>query len=802
MRTNLIPIGVIAIVLLLSSKKSSGQVTDTLLFRTTHIVLPLSSIKKDSLSLISLNKTLKKNTASLAPLNGISGSSTLTKQLNKFTDNKSLLEQFKLPLDFKSPILNLNKANIFAQFNNSAVSAESLEGYASQSVYISSNAAVLGIPLSIGYSTNSGWENDINPLSFSTAKFDKDKFLEQIKEKIKKVANPEELFSGALSQLYAKRDQAISTIKNELSGVLKNGNAKLLKTVMPGINSENISRQGVDQFLNNIIAENISTLTEKQNSLLHLQNINRMQAASTDSANLLLNEIGELNKSKELLQNEIEVLRNKWFKNGVLEIVNGFEKEKQSVISKLFNNPEAIIKIASEKLNLPGLQKMLLNVKSLNIGAAGINQGKLGLDNALLKGLSLESLKGQRFFAPVFGTQPGVKNFSDQLYSNFNELPNILTAALRMGKGDPQKDFSHVSVSLFQPTNNQQFLPTGLQTALPKNLVTTFSKRVSFGASQSLLTEISKSTSLYNQASGGTEGAAKSILNSDNLLGNMGINLGYTGEFADLGLSENLTVRYSGKEYSNLGSYSLVSGTKEISNNVRKYFLNRKLIVSVKVHYREYDFSVDDRKWKSFSYMTDLKWKMKKGEFLEVRYQPYFNRRTTVSENYLSSKSHRIAVRGNVNRKIGKGFTYRNFIELASSKDNYYDILLDKFNSNNSISFTSLQTLVLGSQTLFVNLTGNHAKQNTGYLFGNSSLSIDGGMTFTPAKNIFLSSALVYNEVSKMYSQLAIRQSISTQLGKNLMIEGFIHAGKNLYEQGYLHIPAVTGNLSISYNLK
>lgn len=261
-------------------------------------------------------------------------------------------------------------------------------------------------------------------------------------------------------------------------------------------------------------------------------------------------------------------------------------------------------------------------------------------------------------------------------------------------------------------------------------------------------------------------------------------------------------IRYTGKEYNNLGNFSLVSGTKEISNDVKKYLLKRKLIINFKGHYREYDFSIDNRKWKSFSYMADIKWKLKKGEFIEIRYQPYLNRRTSKDESYISSKSYRLAIRGNIYRKVGKGFTYRNYMELASSKDNFYDYYQDRFNTNGFISYTSLQTFTIGKQTLFLNITGNHAKQNGGYLFGNSSKSLDGGITFNATKNISLSTAIVYSSISEMYSQFAIRQSVNAFLGKRIVINGFIHAGKNFLEQSYLLLPAISGNLSLSYNLK
>jgi hypothetical protein len=771
-------------VLLLCASNSFGQ-NDTI---PGHF--PIKIISRDSIQKTSLKNSPPEinsffnNVRQLAP--------------STFNDFQKLNSQLKLPVNLNSGIISISKTSISSKVYSSNVSAESGEHSIYRSAIGSANVSIWNIPFSIGYNLNSGWQTDAQRLGCSTGKFDREKFFEQIKSRIRNVANPEELFAKNLSSLYAKREQAINSIKNDLLGAFENGDEKLLGTIHDKVNAENISRQGIDQFLNKIINENAAQVTETQNLLLQLQN--NPGNKNSDSISALTKELQELNRVKEQIEGQLISLRDKWHKGGTWEKISGFEKEKRSIINKLINDPATISRVAAQKLSLTGIQKMLLNTKSLNVGSSGIDQGSLGLHNALIKGINLEFLKGQKYFAPLIGSQPGLKSISDFMYSNFQELPNIFSAAVRMGKGDPQNNFSHVSVALYQQTNNQ-FLPGNFQTSLPKNLVTTFSKRISFGASHSLLTEVSKSTMLYSNTAPNNN-FAKGIFNSDNIFGNVGMNLNYVGEFEKLGIDENLTIRYTGKEYSNLGNFYSVSGSKEISNDLKKYFLNRKLIATVKASYRQYEFALNDRKWNRFSYTADLKWKMKKSQFIEIRYQPYFNKRINLTEKYTAGKSYRLSLRGNMNQKIGRGSSYRNFVEMSSSKDSYYDVFSDKFHSTRSLSFTSFQELSLGKHTIFLNFVGNHAGENLNYLLGNSSLSIDGGLTLSPFKNISLSSAFAYNSVSNMYSQLAVRQSINIFLGDKFIIDGFINAGKNLYQNVYLKIPEISGTLSISYNIK
>lgn len=793
LKKNISIASLLIILAILNCLDSIGQSADSNLFisRSSRYVLPT---QKDSLWLTYDHQKRK----DLFVVNGLWKFNRLA-SVREFSGIKPALPQFQSPIDLKGPILSVGKAHFSAEFDNTSSNTDNSQMSPYQTSEMFSSLSVWSIPFSFGYNSHSGFQNSSDRLDFLMTHFDKETFLDQVKEKLNKAAKPEDLFNVALKKLYETRDRAFNTIKADLTAALKTRDDKLLPGIQDKMNIENISGLGVDQFLNNIVKENLAGIETRENELIRIQNNNVLP----DSAYRIAREIEKLRSSKGQLQDKVGALRNKWFTTGLLQTIGSFEKEKQATIRQLMNDPATVVKMASEKLRFSFLQRLLLNTKSLSIGSSGIDQSKLGINDALVKGFNLEYLKGNRLFAPVLGVMPGVRNLTDFSYANYSELPDISAIALRMGKGDIQDDFSHLSVSLFQPGNNSQHLfGSGFKSALPKNLVTTFSRRMSFGAVHSLLAEFSKSTMIYSPGSGVKDNGIKGMMSAANFLGNMGLNLDYSGDYESIGIVNRVSIRYTGKEYNNLGDYSLASGSRELSNDLRKSFLKRKLVVNVKTNYREYAFSTDGRKWKSYSYTADAKWKFKKGEFIEIRYQPYFNRRVSTDENYISSKAYRVALRGNINRKVMKGFTYRNFLELTSFNDSFYDFFRDKFISSGFVSFTSQQTLNVGQQTLFFNITANMARENTGYLYGNSSLTMDGGMAFNAIGKISLSSALAYNGVSKMYGQLSIRQSISAALGGRIVLDGYITAGKNLNMLDGLCIPAITGNVSISYQLK
>lgn len=659
--------------------------------------------------------------------------------------------------------------------------------------------SLFNMPFSTDYHSAAGWQSKGDFTRFASIQFDKSSFLQQLSDKIRKELNPEELFKDALRPVYEKREKAFNTIQSDLSTFLLKKNPALFTAYKDRINAENISRTGTELFLSNLLEEGQRLLKEKEFLVSSLQLRNTELAISDDSLQAAIAAYEFQNRANEALQQTLPELRNHWLKSGVLETIAGFEKVKKAAIDQLFQNPDQLRKIALNNFNLHGLRKLLLHANIFSIGSSGVDQGALGIKDALLNGIQASFLKGNRFFAPVIGKIPGIKNMSDLRYANFAQLPDIITTALRIGKGGEDANFSHVSLSLFQPVNNNSIPLTTFSPSLPKNLVSTFSKQLSIGTAHTLLAEISKSTLL--QPSSGSSGI-KDLVNTGNLFGNMGLNLQYRGEFEQLGLTQQTIVRYTGKEYSNIGNFSLVSGTKEISNDLKKYFLQRKLIINLKGHYREYDFSASRKKWKSLSYLADVKLKFKKGEFVELRYQPYINRRSSPEESYTSSKSYRLSFRGVVNRRLGRNLRYRNFMEVSGSRDDLYDFYRDQFYSNQFTSFTSLQTFSIGKNNFFLNINGNIAKQQTGYLLGNSSLSADAGIHFPTRSAISISSSAVYTSVKGIYRQIAIRQSLSTSIGKRFVIDGYIHAGKNQVLQSYLNLPAVSGNLSISYHLK
>jgi hypothetical protein len=293
------------------------------------------------------------------------------------------------------------------------------------------------------------------------------------------------------------------------------------------------------------------------------------------------------------------------------------------------------------------------------------------------------------------------------------------------------------------------------------------------------------------------------FINSGNIFGNLGINLNHFGEYDRIGLTTDVSVRYTGQEYLNLGNTFIPGGSKEMSGNLRKYLLEDKLQLQAKFQYREYDFSANSKTWQYASWSFSGKWKFSKGQFFELRYQPFNNSRKEQSTTESQNSANRFSVRGNIQARLSKGVLYRNYLDITTF-DNIMEHLASALEQNtNAVTLTSLQTLSLKNRTYFLNSVYNHTRARSEFLFLNSSLTIDGGSTFQIKDGLMLNCAIVYNSVQGFYSNGSLRQGISGRILGRFDLSGFVQSGIFFYkEAGASGVSPFSGNVLISYKIK
>ncbi|WP_315820228.1 hypothetical protein [Paraflavitalea speifideaquila] len=176
----------------------------------------------------------------------------------------------------------------------------------------------------------------------------------------------------------------------------------------------------------------------------------------------------------------------------------------------------------------------------------------------------------------------------------------------------------------------------------------------------------------------------------------------------------------------------------------------------------------------------DARWKVTRGQYIGLRYQPVRSLRIEEGTRYIQNAADRFTIDGNFSQKIARLY-YRNYLSV-SLQNNKYAIAADKMAFNRSVLFTSTQNITIRRHMLYWNTSYNHVGNNTtGWVYYNSSLVTDVGFTYSLFGKVSASSAIGYNSIEGWYRQAGIKQNLSGQLGKRFMMTLYLDVRKNLH---------------------
>lgn len=360
---------------------------------------------------------------------------------------------------------------------------------------------------------------------------------------------------------------------------------------------------------------------------------------------------------------------------------------------------------------------------------------------------------------------------------------------------------THVSVMSFDQSLSSSNSPFSLNT-FSRVLVTSFSQQMNVGTNGTVTAELSKSSTGYSanpnviDPNGRGKSSLNKLISADDFMRNIAFSFSYDDAFPDLDLSYGIRGGKTANGYSNPGNVFLNSGSTEIGINLRKTFIRKKLQVMIRGDMREYKFSDEgDKKWRNSLLLIDARWKMKKGQYVSLRYQPNRMSRIEDGNHQVISSLNRVAVDMNLVKKTN-GLYYRNLLNLAYQKNSY--LLGQEKIDNNSILFSSFQNIVLGRRIIYLNTDYNYTKNNSGYYYFNPSLLTEAGLSYSFFKIISGSSAVFYNSAQGWYRQLGIRQSLTGQLNERFTLNLYTDLHKNIK----LYHPLMYGLLRVDISIQ
>lgn len=665
-----------------------------------------------------------------------------------------------------------------------------------------------GIPLDISYT-----HLQIDGLPTSSEgkysfQFDKDGYIESLKKKVAGKFSPEEMLGNMFQSIDSLKQIASSRLSLELKAIGERYKGQLDNEIKSIGDPSKFIEQGM-MPVQHLLDASLTSVSKSDQQTIYQQLIDQRNLGLKVDSNLLNNVEQSRSKNKGMEEMALKVKEHylQWQQSGLIQSLHKLELMKKEKILQIAGDPDIIKKVAKSKLNLSGIQKMFLNIEKMNAGQNVVSQSPLSLNGFLNNGFSTDFLKNNKFLSGTIGLKKAMPNIFDQGFTNSIFNSGFRAISFSAGKGASESTHSRFTVTSFQ----QQDVSTGfgfIPYMVPRNTaVTTFSKELSMGGSGHLNLDISKSSSQYTReinpdSSAVSKSSFGNLFSGENFMNNVAIAADYTGEIQDIDLQHRVMVKWAADRYFNPGIHSMPGGTKEILADVKKSFLKKQLQVRARTNIRQYDLSAGTgSKYNHFNSLIDIRWKLKKGKYLSVRYMPSRGNRKLDGVTTLGNKTDRLSADFNLNYRFRNTY-YRNYLSL-SHQGNEYQYLSGERMKSKSWTISSMQNITIGRQLVYWNLNYTSVNEASQFIFFNSSLNSDLGLSYSIGKYLSASSSVNYNGIKGWYSQLGIRQNISGQIGKRIQMSLYIDAGKNI--KVYQQLPynnTFRADWSLLYQLK
>jgi hypothetical protein len=680
---------------------------------------------------------------------------------------------------------------------------DTIRSYFINTFSVSSTMLLGGIPFAVSYQHqyNQMPAFDAMNRSLFSAKFDKTAYVNKLKSYIPDF-DPKSLLpsTGNIWQTVKQKGELV--LKQEIKAIETKFKG-LLDTVTAFKQVENVFEKNVQTYVQEYLDPTyLQTIT---NATTAYTNYQQRITAGENIDTILFREVEKVvmrHKASQEVLAKITEHKRKWDDSGFGEKLKAEELLNVQKIQQVAKDPKAILKEAEKYVNLSQLQRLFLKFNKLNLGQSGVDMSPLTQQNYIGNGINGDLLtKRNMFFSFNGGRQKDMLSVFDKQFTNplVNNESNSI--GFRTGKGEIGKTFTHVSFYMY---DQQQIANPGFTSSSPdrRTAVTTISSGFDLGAYGYVEAEVSRSSAGYKNSADPVDSMQQKVnpteglFNGNSIGESLAFSLNYKGEIEKFDLQHSIQISSTPNGYTNPGSTLLQRGQKKLAIDLKKYLLKRKLVLTLKANLKSFSFgTTDERKWIHSSYFVDARYKMKKGQSVSLRYQPNQFVQVTKGERQLYTKTERLAVDAVVGAKLFRK-TYRNNFSLAYS-NNAFALTAGSMASVKSLLLNTTQTLSFGKTALNVTGVYNYVNNTTDFVFFNSSLNCDAGISYTLLKHFSASSSIGYASTNGWYKQLSYKQGLSGNIHDRFDVSVYVDFRKNLK----LYQPIYTGTTRAEFSL-
>ncbi len=678
------------------------------------------------------------------------------------------------------------------------------------SVFINTNMlnsswAVLGIPMALQFSRQDFTGSEYHSRNIFSFKFDREAWLHSLRDKVKLKINASDLLPDYNDALQKIKNESLGRLTSSLDSI--NAAYKgFLRTQLAQLGDPEALLKGDIGALRDklLSADFLRNIGDQKNQLALLQQ--QLDAGGTPDMVLYdsLSQSVQCITGVNSIISKINSFKDDIRKTGLLDRLQQAAQFKNNSLQQWLQEPDRLKSLAKDQLDLGGLQKIFLNINQLQIGMNTVSLSPLTVYQYTNNGINAEFVNNKTYLFFLAGKQKEFANLYDNRFAISSFSADNTAMGIRVGRGDLQS--SHAHFSLFSYQQQKSSYGTGLLSVVPgKTVVATFSNQIKMNGFNFLNLEISKSTHKYDNQKNISDtllqgrGLSNQLLSGENFMQQLAFTLQWNGEIKDRQLSYAFHGTRIGKGYANPGSLFLSRGMTEFGGSVKKSFFKNQLQLSARGNYREYAYSTGSTSWLIYNFSFQGKWKLKKGQWIALRYQPYQSLKLQNDKTAAVGGSNRLAVDMNIRRRFGK-LNYQQVIGLAALKNNY------RFDgvpaNNNSILLSAMQTFTINKKSYYLNTQYNKAATPSAFAVFNTQFTIDAGIAYNIGKRISATTALNYNSTKDWYKQIGFKQGFSGQLGEKFIVSFYTDILKNIRAYRPVKMDNVRLDWSLQYLIK
>lgn len=670
------------------------------------------------------------------------------------------------------------------------------------SLSLSDQLSIKNIPLAISFIRQDLTGDPHVSRNIFSSSFSKEAFLENMRKRLRQTLSPEDLFPD--DHLLEMMHQGVATVlKHEVDSIMSTAKMVGERYIRQFSDPEALLDQDMSVLSAQLFSQQYKAeIKGKINLLQQLkQKVNNGKAVDRLLMDSVSSQVLAYGKLQEAYSKILEI-KEKWQNDPVVKKLKELNSLKEQKFEELLDNPATLKQLAGKYLPLNGLEKIFANINSLDMGEHTTSLSPLSLSGFTSSGGSIEMQNGNKYLMLIAGKEKGLNSVFDR--QNFEPLfpddHNLL--GISLGTGEADGDHTHLTLMSYSQQENSSFHGTE---GVPKNnvLVAGVDNQFSLGDNTTINMELSKSALDYQGASD-ADGSNPSVLGklADMSVGGSSLAgmLRMQGYYPKIGLNAQASLSLIARGYYNPGNLYLPRGTKEIRFNTRKNFLKRRLTLSVRGDIRQYQFGTDNDSHMDNTYFSfEGKWNIKNGQFISFSYQPVKGTQDTGRMKDITGITNRFQAAGCIQQPL-LGTFYRNMFNVAWSRNKYNWGAAGNVD-NVSVTYSSMQSIVLSGNLLYANITYNHANNLSSVVYFNSTFTSELGYTYTLGKKINGSTGIEYDAAEKWYTDVGIRQSLSMDINTRFGLNFYVDLKKNIrtYNTGFYN-DLYQANWSLHYS--